>query len=480
MTRSVRSITLVDKIDTTTKTLHDDEQRSDRPAGRELMVAYHPDAAQVGVRLELVPGEPLVLGRGEEFLADDTLSRRHARLTLGASGVDVQDLGSRNGTFVNAETVKRQTAKIGDVVGVGQILFLVTAAGGRSGERLQAEIERVARLTTTVLLVGETGNGKSYLARRLHEASGRRALVTVPCGGLAPELVAHELFGVSAGALPGTAARPGLVESADGGTLLVDGVDDAPPSLQAALIAVLESGEVRRVGATTATRVDVRVVATARSASPAGLRAELLSRLARFIVRVPPLRERIEDVPLLVLDLLGRRGRWLSRPLMQALLRHDYPHNVRELESVLERAVIDSGDAPRVDLSPEVARRLGAMADAPSSQFAAAADGSWFRPPAGARVSLRRRENLARLLRALVAAHREAPGRALAIAELFEAGWPGERIQAESAAGRVYVALTALRNLGLRDLLQRADGGYRLDRGAAIEVHEDDQRSVTG
>ena len=465
------------KIDTT-KTIPHDGKPVESSTAWELVLAFHPRAASVGQRLPLVHGEPLVLGRkqatfGAGVLDDDTLSRRHARLSWRGAGVEIEDLDSRNGTLVNGETVKRHVARHGDVVGIGQLLILVVH-GGRSLDRVLAELAKVAPLATTVLLVGETGTAKSHLAAQLHAASGRSVLVTVPCGGLAADLVAHELFGVAEGALPGATARPGLVESAHGGTLLLEGVDDAPPSLQTALLAVLETGQVRRIGATAATRVDVRVIATARSAAPAGLRPEFLSRLGHFVVRVPPLRERLDDIPVLARDILGRRQRWLKRPLAQALLRYDYPHNVRELESLLELAVIEAGDKALVDLSPALAQRLGAVDDAPTTGFAAAADGSWFRPPAGARVSLRRRENLARLLGALVAAHRDRPGTALTVAELFEAGWPGERILPQSAAGRVYVALNTLRNLGLRDLLQRADGGYLIERGATLDVHEAD------
>ncbi len=464
--------------DTTTRTLTEDAERPTAPPGWELLVAYHPDPRRVGARVALAAGEPLIVGRradvlGAGVLDDETLSRKHARFVARVGGVELEDLDSRNGTLVNGASIKRQTLKRGDVVGVGRLLLLVGRAGRAVHDEQAAEITRVAPLSTTVMLVGETGTGKSRLATALHEASGRRgALVTLPCGALAPDLVPHELFGVAEGAMPGTSARPGLVERAHGGTLLLDGVDDAPPELQAALLSVLESGEVRRVGATESTPVEVRVVATAASVSPAGVRPELLARLGRFVVTLPPLRERVEELPLLVRDLVRRRERWVTRALMQALLRHGYPHNVRELESLVERAAIDAGDEPLINLSPAVAVALGVADDAPSPAFAAAADGTWFRPPGEPRVSLRRRENLARLFRALLAEHRERPGHALDIDELFRAGWPGERIQPQAAAGRVYVALTTLRNLGLRDVLQRGDGGYHLDAAVALELHD--------
>jgi pSer/pThr/pTyr-binding forkhead associated (FHA) protein len=433
-----------------------------------VLVAYHPDPKRVGARLAVTAEAPLELGRDAGLFADHTMSRRHARVVLRPSGPEVSDLNSRNGTFVNGEPVRRQALRPGDIVGVGEMLLLVLrdsspASGALSV--LTAEIAKVAPLGTPVLFSGEVGVGKSYFARALHEASGRGALVPVPCGAVPAERVAEELFGLDAAAYP--PGRPGLLEQAHAGTLLLDDVDDASESLQAALLAFLENGLTRRLGASAPARVDVRVVATARS--PEGLRGEFLSRLSRFVLRVPPLRERPEDVAALIRALLAPHGVWLKRGLAFALLRHDYRHNVRELASVLERATIDAGDDRMIGLSRGVADALGLGDDGSPNALAVAADGTWFRPPGAPRVSLVRRENLTRLLRTLLEARRDQAGRALTTDTLFAAGWPGERIQGPSAAGRVYVALTSLRNLGLRDFLVRSEGGYLLDAGANIE-----------
>jgi pSer/pThr/pTyr-binding forkhead associated (FHA) protein len=433
-----------------------------------LLVAYHPQPDHVGTRLRVTADAPLELGRGPGPFADHTLSRRHARVALRPAGVEIADLNSRNGTFVNGEPVKRQALRPGDIVGVGELLLLVVRYAGveaSPASLLEAEIAKVARLATPVLITGEIGAGKTHYARALHAASGRGALVPVPCGALAPERVAEELFGLDAAAYP--PGRPGLLEQAHGGTLLLDDVDDAAESLQAALLAFLEDGVTRRLGATATARVDVRVVATTRN--PAALRGEFLSRLSRFVLRVPPLRERPEDIPGLIRALLAPRGAWVKRGLAFALLRHDYRHNVRELASVLERAAIDAGGEPILGLSRGVAETLGLADEGPPTSLAVAADGTWFRPPGAPRVSLVRRENLTRLLRALLDARGAQPGKPLTTDALFAAGWPGERIQGPSAAGRVYVALTSLRNLGLRDFLVRAEGGYLLDATASIE-----------
>jgi hypothetical protein len=156
---------------------------------------------------------------------------------------------------------------------------------------------------------------------------------------------------------------------------------------------------------------------------------------------------------------------------MFALLRHSYPHNVRELESVLERAALEAGEDDRqLGLTRNVAASLGVNDLGSPDAFAAAADGTWFRAPGAPRVTLTRRATLARVLRALLDARRDTPDRALSAEELFQAGWPGERIRPASASGRVYVALTTLRNLGLRQLLLRSDQGYYLDPHANVET----------
>ena len=456
------------------------------PPGWFLSIAHHPDAERVGETVAVPAGTELELGRGGSALGAgaldlETLSRRHARVIATAAELRVVDEGSRNGTWVNGVRTRAAALAPGDVVEVGDVLLLALRPGAPPRRTVEPELaavsgamaaiadelRRVAPTDATVFLVGETGTGKSALAAALHRWSGRSPLVMLPCATVPGEVAATELHGVAAAAYPGAVARPGVLARAAGGTLVLDGIDEATPALQAALRAFVDDHTVRPAGGTPAA-ADVRLVATARGLGRVG--DALAGRLERFVVTVPPLRERLEDVAVLARAGFARRGRVPSKRLVLAMLRHGWPRNGGELDSVVERAVIDAGDADPVPLSPAIAARLG-VADVPAdAALAVAADGTWLRPAGGDQVSLRRRENLALLLRALVAARRDRPGGALAVDDLFRAGWPAQRADARSAAGRVYVALTSLRNLGLRDVLERDDAGYFLDPEVAIEI----------
>jgi two-component system response regulator AtoC len=228
---------------------------------------------------------------------------------------------------------------------------------GRSEAALavMALVRRAAGYPSTVLLTGESGTGKELLARALHDQSPRSAgpFVPINCAAIPDTLLESELFGHERGAFTGAErARPGLFERADGGTLLLDEIGDMPVALQTRLLRVLEDGRVRRVGARDAKEVDVRVVAaTAQDLDEAvrsgRFRDDLYYRLNVVRVRVPPLRERRSDIPLLVATLVERASKRLGREVfsvsdrvLDLLTGHDWPGNVRELENVLERAVI--------------------------------------------------------------------------------------------------------------------------------------------
>ncbi len=216
-------------------------------------------------------------------------------------------------------------------------------------------LRSVAATTTTVLLSGETGTGKELLARAVHEASPRRAkpLVRVNWAALSPTLVESELFGHERGAFTGAVQRRvGRFELADGGTLLLDEVGEVPIETQPKLLRVLQEREFERVGGDRTIRVDVRIIAAtnrdlAREVEAGRFRSDLYYRLAVFPIRVPPLRERRHDIPVLAAAFLREQARRLGKPLvgmtpnaLERLERSDWPGNVRELYNVIERAAI--------------------------------------------------------------------------------------------------------------------------------------------
>lgn len=231
-------------------------------------------------------------------------------------------------------------------------------------------IARVAPSRVSVLVHGETGTGKELVARAIHDASprARGPYIGVNCPSLPEGLLESELFGHVRGAFTGaTEDRAGLFEVAEGGTLLLDEIGDMPPAVQAKLLRVLETAEVRRVGASSSRSVDVRVVAAThrdltRAAREGTFREDLLYRLNTVTIEVPPLRDRVEDIPLLVTHFLARFGaagaetaRSISVRALAALERYPWPGNVRELAHVLERALaltrggeIDTRDLPAI------------------------------------------------------------------------------------------------------------------------------------
>jgi two-component system response regulator AtoC len=244
-------------------------------------------------------------------------------------------------------------------------------------------LERAAEYKATVLLTGESGTGKEVLARAIHAQSGRRhlAFVAVNCGAIPEALLESELFGHARGAFTGAdRARRGLFVEADGGTLFLDEIGELPPALQVKLLRVLQEEEVRPIGEAKPRSIDVRVIAATsrdleREVASGRFREDLFYRLDVFRVRVPPLRERREDVPLLVDHFINRFRETLGRPVrtiaddaLDRLLEHAWPGNVRELENVIERAMI-LADGDRITLGelPEaIASPRAAAEPAPS------------------------------------------------------------------------------------------------------------------
>ncbi len=213
---------------------------------------------------------------------------------------------------------------------------------------------RVAGYDTTVLITGESGTGKELLARAIHRMSPRAeaAFVAINCAAIPEQLLESELFGHVRGAFTGaTADRAGLFEEADGGTLLLDEIGDLPLGLQAKLLRVIEEGEVRRVGDRQTLKVDVRLLAATAKPLEAAVqrrefREDLFYRLNVVRLQLPPLRERADDIPVLLNFFLEQVGRRIGRTLtmtaeaMARLSRHPWPGNVRELRNAIERAAV--------------------------------------------------------------------------------------------------------------------------------------------
>jgi two-component system response regulator HydG len=220
---------------------------------------------------------------------------------------------------------------------------------------MQEVLERVARVAptdATVLVSGESGTGKELVARALHLASrrGQRAFVPVNCAAITETLLESELFGHAKGSFTGaTRARRGMFEEANGGTLFIDEIGETTPGFQAKLLRALQEGEIRRVGESTPVQVDVRVIAATnqdlrRAIAEKRFREDLYYRLAVVPIRIPPLRERREDIPLLVAHFVERfvqrtgTPRSLTPAAIARLVEHSWPGNVRELENVIEQA----------------------------------------------------------------------------------------------------------------------------------------------
>jgi formate hydrogenlyase transcriptional activator len=218
-----------------------------------------------------------------------------------------------------------------------------------------AQVDQVAATDSPVLLLGETGTGKELIARQIHERSRRRhrRLVTVNCSALPGGLVESELFGYEKGAFTGALKTTlGRFELADGGTILLDEIGELPVETQPKLLRVLQSGEVHRLGGARASRVDTRIIAATnrdlgREVAEGRYRADLFYRLSVFPITLPPLRERADDIPLLVWHFieskqapLGKTITRVSDDFMRALTSYSWPGNVRELENVIERALI--------------------------------------------------------------------------------------------------------------------------------------------
>ena len=322
---------------------------------------------------------------------DARMSQRHLWIERILDGWVAEDLKSKNGTAVDGATIDRTTLSDGALIEAGHTFFIFRHAAPSAPESdatllpsFAAELAKaalVAKSRLPILLQGETGTGKEVLAAWLHRQSGRTGpLVPVNCGALPENLVESELFGYRKGAFSGALEdRPGLVRSADGGTLLLDEIGDLPLAAQAALLRVLQEEEVTPVGGTRPHKVDLRVIAATHrdldaAAKDGTFRADLYARLSGFVARLPPLRERREDLGMLCAAILRKSGveAQLTIEAARALFAYDWPGNVRELEKALQSAAVLSQGAPiELEHLPEQLRappKAGAPAESLSDE----------------------------------------------------------------------------------------------------------------
>jgi DNA-binding NtrC family response regulator len=363
-----------------------------RPATTLLQVGRRPVAIQVrGYALEVVAGDAatrtvratkrsLLVGSDPScdlVLTDPHVSRLHCRVDIEERDYVLRDLGSTNGTIVAGVRVREACLQDGAQLELGgarvrfRLLpepFEIALSDSDSFEGLIGQsvamrelyeiLARVAPTDAPVVVQGETGTGKERVARALHTRSRRAAgpFVVFDCGAVPPTLIESELFGHEKGAFTGAGERhAGVFERAAGGTVFLDELGELSVELQPKLLRVLENGELIRVGGEKPVAIDVRVIAAThrdleRSIEEGRFRADLYYRLAVIRIRVPPLRERRDDIPLLAAHFarsflsagssVGFGGGKGLEAIFEFLSTHDWPGNVRELRNIVERAVI--------------------------------------------------------------------------------------------------------------------------------------------
>lgn len=348
-------------------------------------------------------GAKLAIGTAEDnalVLRDPTVSRYHLELQRTADGVALVDLGSRNGTWVAGVRIERAIVAAGTQIRIGDTTLTVEDAGqsvrppaadapqypelvGESEaiREVARLVHKLARVDSSVLIQGETGVGKEVVARAIHEASPRREheMVIVDCGSMPASLIASLLFGHERGAFTGAdQRRAGAFERANGGTVLLDEIGELPLDVQPALLGVLERRAFTRVGGSQSIDVDVRVLAAThrdlRAEVNAGrFRADLYYRLAVAKILIPPLRERPDDVELLVAHFVQRLTGVAElgplAPAIDQLKAHPWSGNVRELRNVVEAAVVMGeldlgGDRPIPAAAPASGTTILAYRDA--------------------------------------------------------------------------------------------------------------------
>lgn len=347
----------------------------------------------------LLTRDKLVIGReppSDVLFPATAVSRVHAELGWNGTSFEIRDLNSRNGVLVNGQRIVTESLEPFDEVRIGDVIFkfleqgaeeyaryridgsMVSGAtrqatrasqliGGYQMDRIVADLERIAPSELNVMLLGPSGTGKEVVASELHRLSEHQGpFVAVNCAAIPASLLESELFGFKRGAFSGADRdKPGLVRAAHGGSILLDEIGDMPLEAQAKLLRVIQSKEVTPLGATQPERVDVRFLCAThrdlrRLRQEGRFREDLFARLNEYQLRLPPLHERKEDIYALVRAFQTRHGGAHLRPsvpFMVALLQHDWPHNVRELEGAIKRSIaLAEGSELDVPLLPDAVR----------------------------------------------------------------------------------------------------------------------------
>ncbi|MDB4957005.1 MAG: sigma54 specific transcriptional regulator, Fis family [Myxococcales bacterium] len=353
--------------------------------------------------------------RGNDVqLSDSKVSGLHCEIKLDDRGYRLRDLDSTNGTYVAGLRINDVYIQPGAQIALGSTRFKFEPLGdsveieladtdrygsmiGRSVKMREmfARLEKLAKSDATVLVTGETGAGKELVAEALHDHSPREKgpFVVLDCGSIPPNLIESELFGHERGAFTGaTASYAGAFERAHGGTVFLDEIGELPLAMQPKLLRVLERKEVRRVGGSKTMEVDVRIVAATNrdlgvEVNRGRFREDLYYRLAVARVHVPPLRDRKDDLPLLIEHILattpGGEAAQIAQETIDLMTKHDWPGNVRELRNVIERAVLlaespDSEDSLR--RAPAPSPRSEPSITVTPSQTATSSDASMTVP----------------------------------------------------------------------------------------------------
>ncbi|MBC7794018.1 MAG: sigma 54-dependent Fis family transcriptional regulator [Clostridia bacterium] len=355
-------------------------------------------------------GRQVVAGSGESVdlkITDNTVSKEHFAVVRDEQSYLLKDLGSTNGTFLDNARIREVYLRPGGIIKAGDIFFRFEPVYERielvPSDRAEftgllgvsfrmreifTVLEKVAATEATILLQGETGTGKGAVARAIHSASNRKdaKFVVFDCGAIAPTLIESELFGHERGAFTGAVQlRKGALEEAQSGTLFIDELAELPLELQPKLLRALEERTFMRVGSNKAAKVDSRIIAASQrdlwtEVSAGRFREDLYFRLAVVTIPLPPLRDRTEDIPMLVDGFMAdiphskvRSFDDIPVDMQRKLLSHDWPGNIRELRNTIERMALMDGADPFM-------RRSHRTVEQPGSAEAVSGVGSYGRP----------------------------------------------------------------------------------------------------